>query len=212
MDITRIKSALQFAAPAELYDINPGQVVYFVPKDGLDRRAAGKIRELFVYFRRLYKDNDVKLNIIPTENELLIDTIAGRNPNEIGIPYKVVVSTWDTIAGFASQYFGEDIQKVVERVPSMGIANSLSINADNLPVVITLNPEDCPVKKTQPTSLPAQVSCPFIDGDNDGFDMEVKIAKPESGSKEEKKLKTKMERRLEKVLLEIDAKNTIRLK
>ena len=200
MDITRIKSALQFAAPAELYDINPGQVVYFVSKDGLDQRTANQIRELFVYFRRLYKDNDVKLNITPTENELLIDTIAGRNPNETGIPYKVVVSTRETIAGFASQYFGEDIQKVVERVPSISITSRLSINADNLPVVITLNPEDCQVKKAQPTSSPAQFSCPFIDGDNGGLDMGLKIAKPEPGSKAEKALKTKMERKLEKVL------------
>ncbi len=200
MDITKIKRSLQFAVPKELYDIAPGQVAYFVSKYGLTQFEIRILADLMVYFRRLHKDNDIRLSIIPTDNELLIGTLAGRNPEEIGAPFKVVVSTWDTVAGFASQYFGEDIQKVVERVPSAGISSRLSISADNLPVVITLNPEDCPVKKTQPTSLPAQFSCPFIDGDNDGFDMEVKIAKPESGSKEEKNLKTKMERRLEKVL------------
>ena len=200
MDITKIKRSLQFAVPKELYDIAPGQVAYFVSKYGLTQFEIRILADLMVYFRRLHKDNDIRLSIIPTDNELLIGTLAGRNPEEIGAPFKVVVSTWDTVAGFASQYFGEDIQKVVERVPSAGISSRISISADNLPVVITLNPEDCPVKKTQPTSLPAQFSCPFIDGDNDGFDMEVKIAKPESGSKEEKKLKTKMERRLEKVL------------
>ena len=200
MDIAKIKNNLRFATPTELYDIAPGQVVYFVSKDGLKQRELYILAELLRYFRQLHKDNDIKLSIVPTDNELLIGTFAGRNPEEIDIPYKVVVSTWDTVAGFASQYFGEDIQKVVESVPSAGVASRLSISADNLPVVITLNPEDCPVKKTQPTSLPAQFSCPFINGDNGGFGMGMKIAKPEPGSKAEKALKTRMERKLEKVL------------
>ena len=200
MDINKIKRTLQFAVPQELYDIAPGQVVYFVSKDGLEQRELNILANLLRYFRQLHKDNDIKLSIVPTDNEFLIGTFAGRNPEEIGAPFKVIVSTWDTVAGFASQYFGEDIQKVVESVPSAGVASRLSISADNLPVVITLNPEDCPIKKTQPTSLPAQFSCPFINGDNDGFDMGLKIAKPEPGSKAEKALKTRMERKLEKVL------------
>ncbi len=200
MDITKIKNTLQLAAPQELYDIAPGQVAYFVSKDGLTQFEIRLLADLMFYFRRLHKDNDIKLSVVPTENELLIGSFAGRNPEEIGAPFKVIVSTWDTVAGFASQYFGEDIQKVVESVPSAGVASRLSISADNLPVVITLNPEDCPVKKTQPTSLPAQFSCPFINGDNGGFGMGMKIAKPEPGSKAEKALKTRMERKLEKVL------------
>ena len=200
MDITKIKNTLQLAAPQELYDIAPGQVAYFVSKDGLTQFEIRILADLMIYFRRLHKDNDIKLSVVPTEIELLIGSFAGRNPEEIGAPFKVIVSTWDTVAGFASQYFGEDIQKVVERAPSARVFSRLSISADNLPVVITLNPEDCPVKKTQPTSLPAQFSCPFIDGDNDGFGMGMKIAKPEPGSKAEKALKTRMERKLEKVL------------
>ena len=200
MDINKIKRTLQLAAPKELYDIAPGQVAYFVSKDGLTQFEIRILADLMIYFRRLHKDNDIRLSIIPTDNELLIGTLVGRNPEEIGAPFKVVVSTWDTVAGFASQYFGEDIQKVVESVPSAGVASRLSISADNLPVVITLNPEDCPIKKTHPTSLPAQFSCPFINGDNDGFGMGMKIAKPEPGSKAEKALKTRMERKLEKVL------------
>lgn len=200
MDITRIKNTLQLAAPQELYDIAPGQVAYFVSKDGLTQFEIRILADLMIYFRRLHKDNDIKLSVVPTENELLIGSFAGRNPEEIGAPFKVIVSTWDTVAGFTSQYFGEDIQKVVERAPSARVFSRLSISADNLPVVITLNPEDCPIKKTQPTSLPAQFSCPFINGDNDGFGMGMKIAKPEPGSKAEKALKTRMERKLEKVL------------
>ena len=200
MDVTKIKNTLQLAAPQELYDIAPGQVAYFVSKYGLTQFEIRILADLMVYFRRLHKDNDIKLSVVPTENELLIGSFAGRNPEEIGAPFKVIVSTWDTVAGFASQYFGEDIQKVVERAPSARVFSRLSISADNLPVVITLNPEVCPIKKTQPTSLPAQFSCPFINGDNGGFGMGMKIAKPEPGSKAEKALKTRMERKLEKVL------------
>ena len=200
MDINKLKNNLRFAIPKELYDIEPGQVAYFASKEGLYQWELNTLMNLMSYFRRLHKDNNIKLSIVSTDNELLIGTFAGRNPEQINIPFKVVVSTRDTIAGFAAEYFGEDIQKVVERVPSMGLSSRLSISADNLPVVITLNPEDCPVKKAQHTSLPAQFSCPFIDGNNDGLDMGLKIAKPESGSKAEKALKTKMERKLEKVL------------
>ena len=200
MDINRIKSTLQTPFPRELESIVPGEVRYFASTDGLDPWELNTLWELSRYFRRLRKDNNIKLNIVSTEDERLIGAFAGRSLEEIRAPFKVIVSTWDTVAGFASQYFGEDIQKVVERVPSAGIASRLSISADKLPVVITINPEDCPVKKTQPTSLPTQFSCPFIDGDNDGFDMGLKIAKPEPGSKAEKALKTKMERKLEKVL------------
>lgn len=200
MDINRIKSIIQDPYLRELNSIEPGEVRYFASTDGLDSWELNTLWELSRYFRRLRKDNNIKLNIVSTEDERLIGAFAGRGLEEIGAPFKVIVSTWDTVAGFASQYFGEDIQKVVERVPSTGVASRLSISADKLPVVITINPEDCPVKKTQPTSLPTQFSCPFIDGDNDGFDMGLKIAKPEPGSKAEKALKTKMERKLEKVL------------
>ena len=200
MDINKLKNNLRFAIPKELYDIEPGQVAYFASKEGLYQWELNTLMNLMSYFRRLHKDNNIKLSIVSTDNELLIGTFAGRNPEQINIPFKVVVSTRDTIAGFAAEYFGEDITAIVERVSSMGIVSRLSISADNLPVVITLNPEDCPVKKAQHTSLPAQFSCPFIDGNNDGLDMGLKIAKPESGSKAEKALKTKMERKLEKVL------------
>ena len=101
MDVTKIKNTLQLAAPQELYDIAPGQVAYFVSKDGLTQFEIRILADLMIYFRRLHKDNDIRLSIIPTDNELLIGTLVGRNPEEIGAPFKVVVSTWDTVAGFA---------------------------------------------------------------------------------------------------------------
>lgn len=197
MDITRIKSALQFAAPAELYDIEPGQVVFFVPKDGLDQITARLISEIFVYFRRLYRDNDVKISITPTDNELLIDTIAGRNPNEVGIPYEVVVSTRETIAGFASQYFGEDVQAIVDRVPKDPLASRLRISATNLPAIVEIDPENRPAK-VQRQSVEQRIESSY----QSGFDLGMKLAKPEKGSLAEKKLIAKEEKRLEKILRE----------
>ena len=121
----------------------------------------------------------------------MIDTIAGRNPNETGIPYKVVVSTWDTIAGFASQYFDEDVQSVVERVPRMSV---LSISTKE-PVIVEIDPENRPAK-VQSQSVEQRIESSY----QSGFDMGLKIAKPEPGSKAAEALETKMERKLEKVL------------
>jgi len=200
MDLDKLKSNLKYAIPQELYQIEADRVTLFISKNGISQRTSMTVTDMFRYFRNLYKDNNVTLSFFPTDNEALIDKIAARLPQEDGTPDKVVIGTWDTIAGFASQFFGEDIDKIIERVPILVTHTHLSISADKLPVVITINPEDCPVKKAQPTSSPAQFSCPFIDGDNGGLDMGLKIVKPESGSKAEKALKTRMERKLEKVL------------
>ena len=171
MDINRIKSTLQFAIPDELYNIEPGQIAYFVPIEGLNRRNTFRLTDFFVYLRRLYEDNNVNLSIIPTRNELLIDTFAGRTPQEVGNPYKIVVSTWETLAGFASEYFGENIESIVERVPNMGIANPrISVCTTNLPAVITISPKTKRVKK-QPIIVDNSCDSP----------LEVLTAKPEPG-------------------------------
>ena len=195
MDITRIKSTLRFAVPKELYDIAPGQVAYFVSKDGLTQFEIRILADLMIYFRRLHKDNDIRLSIIPTDNELLIGTLAGRNPEEIGAPFKVVVSTWDTVAGFASQYFGEDIQKVVERMPKGPSISRIKISATDFPAIVEIDPENRPSPKQ---SIEEQVESSY----DSGFDMGLKIAKPEKGSLAEKKLIAKEEKKLEKILRE----------
>ena len=194
MDITRIKSTLQLAAPQELYDIAPGQVAYFVSKDGLEQRELNILAELLRYFRQLHKDNDIKLSIVPTDNELLIGTFAGRNPEEIDIPYKVVVSTWDTAAGFASQYFGENINEIVEREVKVSILSHIKITTD-LPAIVEIDPENRPSPKQ---SIEEQVESSY----DSGFDMGLKIAKPEKGSLAEKKLIAKEEKKLAKILRE----------
>ena len=195
MDISKIKSTLQFAVPKELYDIAPGQVAYFVSKAGLNQFELNILAELMRYFRRLHKDNDIKLSIVPTENELLIGTFAGRNPKEIDIPYKVVVSTWDTAAGFASQYFGEDVKEIVERMPKAPSISRIKISATDLPAIVDIDPENRP----SPTrSIEEQIESSY----DSGFDMGLKIAKPEKGSLAEKKLIAKEEKKLEKILRE----------
>lgn len=194
MDITRIKNTLQLAAPQELYDIAPGQVAYFVSKDGLCQLELNILAALLRYFRQLHKDNDIKLSIVPTDNELLIGTFAGRNPEEIDIPYKVVVSTWDTAAGFASQYFGENINEIVEREVKVSILSHIKITTD-LPAIVEIDPENRPSPKQ---SIEEQVESSY----DSGFDMGLKIAKPEKGSLAEKKLIAKEEKKLEKILRE----------
>ena len=194
MDITRIKSTLQLAAPQELYDLAPGQVVYFASKDGLCQFELIILADLLRYFRQLHKYNDIKLSIVPTDNELLIGTFAGRNPEEIDIPYKVVVSTWDTAAGFASQYFGEDIKEIVDREVKVSIASHIKITTD-LPAIVEIDPENRP---SPARSIEEQIESSY----DSGFDMGLKIAKPEKGSLAEKKLIAKEEKKLEKILRE----------
>lgn len=195
MDINRIKSTLQFAIPKELYDIAPGQVAYFVSKDGLNQFELNTLADLMRYFRRLHKDNDIKFSIVPTENELLIGTFAGRNPEEIGAPFRVIVSTWDTAAGFASQYFGEDVKDIVERVTKAPSISRIKISATDLPAIVEIDPEKRPYQKQ---SIEEQIESSY----DSGFDMGLKIAKPEKGSLAEKKLIAKEEKKLEKILRE----------
>ena len=194
MDIAKIKNNLRFATPTELYDIAPGQVVYFASKDGLCQFELIILADLLRYFRQLHKYNDIKLSIVPTDNELLIGTFAGRNPEEIDIPYKVVVSTWDTAAGFASQYFGEDIKEIVDREVKVLIASHIKITTD-LPAIVEIDPENRPSPKQ---SIEEQVESSY----DSGFDMGLKIAKPEKGSLAETKLIAKEEKKLEKILRE----------
>ena len=194
MDIAKIKNNLRFATPTELYDIAPGQVVYFASKDGLCQFELIILADLLRYFRQLHKYNDIKLSIVPTDNELLIGTFAGRNPEEIDIPYKVVVSTWDTAAGFASQYFGEDIKEIVDREVKVLIASHIKITTD-LPAIVEIDPENRPYPAR---SIEEQIESSY----DSGFDMGLKIAKPEKGSLAEKKLISKEEKKLEKILRE----------
>lgn len=149
MDITKLKSALQFAIPEELYDIAPGQIVYFLPKDGLNQRAIrNTLWRFFLVLERIYPgDNRYKVRILPTNNELLIGAFAGRNPEEVGIPYQVIVSTMETIAGFASHYSGVDVETIMDRANNpKGMRKPQPISSKEHPVIISLDPKNRPIK------------------------------------------------------------------
>lgn len=165
-----------FAIPVELYNIEPGQIAYFVPRDGMSQRSSMMLMDFLHYFLSLYEENNVKLNIVPTDNELLIDTFASRSPQGNGISYDVVVSTWDTLGGFASQYLGEKIE---------------NISATNLPAIVTINPENRPVKGSV-----------VIDDDHSNeFGMGLLTKRPET-QKEKDELIAKREDKLRKLLWE----------
>ena len=104
----------------------------------------------------------------------MIGTFAGRSIHETGSPYQVVVSTKDTVAGFASLFFCEDVQSIVERVPNPGVYSRLSVSTKE-PLVVSLYTENCPEKEMCST-------CPFIDrGDGSSY-TRVLQAKPEPGT------------------------------
>lgn len=164
MDISTLQNQLQFAIPTELYKIEPGQIILFSSKSGLTQRTANTLADFFRYLRRLDKDNNISINVVQTENDLLIDTIVGRRPEDTEVPYKVFVGNWDTVAGFAADYFGDNIDDVISKVPSVGLTSRLSINDKDLPVAVSINPDDCSSKRQ--LSVPDCSLCPYMGEDD----------------------------------------------
>ena len=192
MDTNLIKNQLQYSIPEELFSIEPGQIVFFVPSDGrISMEELSTLEDFFYCLRAAFRIDSFEVSLVPTSNQLLIATIAGRNPQEIDTPYKVFVGAWDSIPGIVSQYFGEDVEKIVGelRTPKWR-----RIKTDS-PAIVTINPANRSAQK-QHKDIDQSVDSSY----QSGYDMELKIAKPEPGSKAEKALKTRMERKLEKVL------------
>ena len=192
MDTNLIKNQLQYSIPEELFSIDPGQIVFFVPSDGrISMEELSTLEDFFYCLRAAFRIDGFKVSLVPTSNQLLIATIAGRNPQEIDTPYKVFVGAWDSIPGIVSQYFGEDVEKIVGelRTPKWR-----RIKTDS-PAIVTIDTANRSAQK-QHKDIDQSVDSSY----QSGYDMELKIAKPEPGSKAEKALKTRMERKLEKVL------------
>ena len=192
MDTNLIKNQLQYSIPEELFSIDPGQIVFFVPSDGrISMEELSTLEDFFYCLRAAFRIDSFEVSLVPTSNQLLIATIASRNPQEIDAPYKVFVGAWDSIPGIVSQYFGEDVEKIVGelRTPKWR-----RIKTDS-PAIVTINPANRSAQK-QHKDIDQSVDSSY----QSGYDMELKIAKPEPGSKAEKALKTRMERKLEKVL------------
>ena len=192
MDTNLIKNQLQYSIPEELFSIDPGQIVFFVPSDGrISMEELSTLEDFFYCLRAAFRIDSFEVSLVPTSNQLLIATIAGRNPQEIDTPYKVFVGAWDSIPGIVSQYFGEDVEKIVGelRTPKWR-----RIKTDS-PAIVTIDLANRSAQK-QHKDIDQSVDSSY----QSGYDMELKIAKPEPGSKAEKALKTRMERKLEKVL------------
>ena len=192
MDTNLIKNQLQYSIPEELFSIDPGQIVFFVPSDGrISMEELSTLEDFFYCLRAAFRIDSFEVSLVPTSNQLLIATIASRNPQEIDAPYKVFVGAWDSIPGIVSQYFGEDVEKIVGelRTPKWR-----RIKTDS-PAIVTIDPANRSAQK-QHKDIDQSVDSSY----QSGYDMELKIAKPEPGSKAEKALKTRMERKLEKVL------------
>lgn len=190
MDTNLLKNQLQYSIPDELFSIEPGQIVFFVSSEGsISMEDFSTLYDFFYCLRVALRIDRFKVSLVPTSNQLLIATIAGRNPQEIEAPYNVFVGARDSIPGVVSQYFGEDIEKIVGefRTPRWR-----RVRTDS-PAIVTIDPAKRPVKEMSNDADSSYQS---------GFDMGMKIAKPEKGTPAERKLIAKEEKKLEKLLRE----------
>lgn len=192
--ISKLEDLVRFDIPQELYDIKPNQIVYFVPLEGFSLQYLNSIRDdifcIYQYLKELRKD-DIDVRIVPTDNKILIDSFAGRCAHSVDAPYDVVLGTKDTIAGFASHFFGEDIEKIVNTTISFAITRHLSISATDLPVIVQINPKDRPIKKS------AQIG----GESSEDFGMELLTKRPET-QKEKDAAIAKREEKFRRLLWE----------
>ena len=188
MDLSRLAN-LRRHVPDELYDIEPGQIVYFVSKEGMDKQSFNTLMLIFRFFTHL-KMSDFRIRIIPTDNEILIGNIACRNIEEISIPYMIYVGPWETIIGLVSKYYGVSWETVMRRFGPMGAAIHNSISSE-LPLAFPINPENRPVKQHIYNNSAL----------SDDFGMEV-LQRPPESEDEKKELAAKYAKKLRKIIWE----------
>ena len=185
-----LKDQLLFAIPEELYDIEPGQMFFFVPRDGINKTLSKTLSEIF-RFCTFLKKSDIRISIIPTDNELLLENnIACRNSKEILSPYKVVIGPWETIVGIIAEYYNFNLERLWAKVPSMGPTMRFSVLFDH-PVVVSIDPQNRPVKKS------ADISGDFPNG----FGLEWLKKRPET-DKEKEDVIANREQKIKKILWE----------
>ena len=188
--LTKLKNHLQFSTPEELYDIEPGQIVFFVPADGISEKYLFYLSAVYSFLNDVH-NNEVKLRIVPTTDEILMATFAGRNLQEVGIPYKVIVGTGGSIARFASLCFGEEVEKVLERVKMQRNYCVLRIDATELPAIVEIDPKNCPVKQ----------SAGFGGDSSDDFGLGWLKKRPETDKEKEETIANR-EQKIKKILWE----------
>ena len=153
MALNQLREQLQYDIPAELTHFEPGQITYFISKDGINQQIAGDIYNLAI-FQDSYYDEKTRINVVATDNKLLIDNFAGRIPQKSGLPYKVVVGTMVCLKEFDDAYFGGELGDLDSESPK-GRSDGTP-----RPIVITIDPADYQVRERQ--SEPEQFSCPYV--------------------------------------------------
>lgn len=153
MALNQLREQLQYDIPAELTHIEPGQITYFISKDGINQQIAGDIYNLAI-FQDSYYDEKTRINVVATDNKLLIDNFAGRIPQKSGLPYKVVVGAMVCLKEFDDAYFGGELGDLDSESPK-GRSDGTP-----RPIVITIDPADYQVRERQ--SEPEQFSCPYV--------------------------------------------------
>lgn len=189
--IEKIRHLLLVEIPEEFYDIEPGHVFYFVPSKGLNITDVNLIQRTYYYLMELHKDSDLQFSIVPTDYNILVDSFVGRSPREVGKPYKVIASTVETIAGFISQYYDEDLEKLMATPVSFSIIRDMPKRTADSPVVVSIDPENRPIKKSAD-----------IGGDiPDDFGLGWLKRQPET-DKEKEEMVANREQKIKKILWE----------
>lgn len=192
MELTKLNDQLQIVVPEELYNIEPGQIAYFVPRNGFGLGYSARAKDIIYFISACKESNEVYLDIVSTDNELLIGNLAGRNVKENGSPYKVVIGPFETLIGFTAEYLGVsfDFVKQIQNINGYAL-DELLIMGEELPIVVSLNPLDRAVPEPQIDYSE------FTDSP-----LEALTARPQPGSKEEKKLIQKEEAKFDGILRE----------
>ena len=159
MALNQLREQLQYDIPAELTHIEPGQITYFISKDGITQQIAGDIYNLAI-FQDSYYDEKTRINVVATDNRLLIDNFAGRIPQKSGLPYKVVVGTMVCLKEFEDAFFGGELGDLDSESPK-GRSDGTP-----RPIVVTINPADDSVSERQ--KGPASFACPYMNGGAEG--------------------------------------------
>lgn len=155
MALNQLREQLQYDIPSELTQIEPGQITYYISKEGISQKVAGDIFNLSVHQDSLY-DEKTKINVVPTDRKILIDTFAGRLPGKAGLPYKVVLGTMDCIGEFEDIYYSGRLDE------SDGGETKVKEDGKPRPIVVTIDPSDSQV--VERLNEPEQFSCPYANG------------------------------------------------
>ncbi len=105
---------LNNVVPQELYQLEPGKVFLFIPRDGINATIALNIMNILDSFPVICQGEDVdkiKLNLFPTDNEILTGNLAARIHQEDKAKDRVVISTPDTLPDFTRIVYGSDEDK-----------------------------------------------------------------------------------------------------